>query len=288
MSSTRDHPCQICGGHVSAYRHFWLSRCDRCRVLSSTLPVEIPAVEDPAGINEARRYTGLEPLRLMNNSKMLAAIGRHAPPGARLLDVGCGPGMLLRQAMAAGFSPEGIEPDANILRVARGSTVPVRHGYFPEGIAANETFDVIVFNDVLEHIGDLRGVLEAAQRHLTPTGILCLNCPDQRGLFYRTASFLDWMGFSGPFERLWQRDMPSPHLWYFTPALLAHAAENAGFQLVQNVRLAPIALRGLWDRIRYVDNTPLLTAVGAYAFSVATYPLASIMTDATACIFRRP
>ena len=183
---------------------------------------------------------------------------------------------------------EGVEPDANVVAVAREARVNVRHGYFPQAVARDETFDIIVFNDVLEHIPDLRGALEASARHLEAGGILCLNCPDQRGLFFRVAAVLDRLGVSGPYERLWQRGMPSPHVWYFTPALLKRAAASAGFQHVEDTRLATIELRGLWARIRYVSNTPWLMSVAAFIFSWMTYPVSALVpSDATACFFRR-
>ena len=280
--------CQVCSGRVETYRHDWLSRCEQCRVLIADLPVAIPTVPDDAGLDEALRFSGLEPLRLANNRRLVDVFARLAPAGARLLDVGCGPGMLLSQARLSGYRVEGVEPDANIVSVARDAQVEVRHGYFPEALAPDETFDIIVFNDVLEHIPDLRGALEASARHMAPGGVLCLNCPDQRGFYFRVAAVLDRLGVHGPYDRLWQRGMPSPHVWYFTPALLKRAAEAAGFQHVEDTRLATIELRGLWDRIRYVDDTPRLLSLATFVFAVVTYPiLALVPSDATACFFRR-
>lgn len=280
--------CQVCGGRVGRFRHDWLSRCAQCGVLAADLPVAIPLEPDDAGLDETLRFSGLEPLRQANNQRLISVFRRLAPAGARLLDVGCGPGMLLNQARKAGYRVEGVEPDANVVALAREAKVNVRHGYFPQALAADETFDIIVFNDVLEHIPDFPGALAASAQHLESGGVLCLNCPDQRGLFYRVAALLDRIGLSGPLERLWQRGMPSPHVWYFTPALLKRAAGAAGFEHVEDTRLATIELRGLWDRIRYVDNTPWLLSVAAYVFSLATYPLSALVpSDATACFFRR-
>ena len=280
--------CQVCGGRVERFRHDWLKRCAQCGVVSADLPVAIPQEPDDAGLDETLRFSGLEPLRQANNQRLIGILKRLAPAGARLLDVGCGPGMLLNQAREAGYRVEGVEPDANVVAVAREVRVNVRHGYFPQALAGDETFDIIVFNDVLEHIPDLRGALEASARHLEAGGILCLNCPDQRGLFFRAAAALDRLGVSGPYERLWQRGMPSPHVWYFTPALLKRAAASAGFQHVEDTRLATIELRGLWARIRYVSGTPWLMSVAAFIFSWVTYPVSALVpSDATACFFRR-
>lgn len=280
--------CQVCGGAVRAYRHGWVFRCAGCGVLSSTLEVAIPSEAGSDVLDEAAREVGLGVLRQRNNARLLAALAQLTPKGGRLLDVGSGPGFLLSQARAAGFEAEGIEPDANTVEAARGHGASVRHGYFPDALAPGERFDAIVFNDVLEHIPHLADALAASARHLAPGGVLCLSCPDRRGFFYRTADILDRIGIGGPYERLWQRGLPSPHVWYFTPALLDRAAAGAGFARAGGTRLATLELDGLWSRIRMERNAPMLMSLATYAFSLAAYPLQAILpSDAVACFYRR-
>lgn len=280
--------CQVCGGEVHPYRKGWLFRCGACGVLSSSLDIAIPSEESEAGIDEAAREQGLATLRRDNNALLLDRLAALAPAGGRLLDVGSGPGFLLAQAAAAGFAAEGIEPDANVHPDQAGGA-KVRRGFFPQVLEPGERFDVIVFNDVLEHIPDLAGALAASFERLTPGGILCLNCPDKRGLFFRTAAALDRLGVQGPYARLWQRGLPSPHVWYFTPGLLDRAAGRAGFAPVGRQRLATIALKGLWSRIRLVRSTPLVLALASYAFSVVIFPLLRLTpSDASASFYRRP
>lgn len=287
MPSTRE--CQVCGDAVLRFRHDWLFRCERCGVLSADFPVEIPDEASEGGIDEAAREAGLAELRRRNNLRLLAELSRLTSSGGRLLDVGSGPGFLLAQASQSGFRAEGIEPDANTVELARRLGAPVRHGFFPDALRADETFDVIVFNDVLEHIPDLRGALDASFRHLAPGGVLCLNCPDKRGLFFRVAALFDRLGLTGPYDRLWQRGLPSPHVWYFTPDLLAQAAAASGFKPLSKLRLATVELGGLWQRIRAVKDGSMLVSVASFAFAVATYPLASLVpSDATAVFLRKP
>lgn len=280
-------PCQVCAGATAPYRHEWMKRCRSCGVLSADLPVAIPERPQDGGLDESGRLAGLEPLRVSNNARLLEALARHgAAPGQRLLDVGCGAGILLGQATEAGYDALGVEPDANVMHLARRNG-DVRHGYFPDTLRANETFDVIVFNDAFEHIPDIKCALAAAARHLRPGGLLCLNCPDKRGLFFRVAAALDRIGLSRPYDRLWQRGFPSPHVWYFEPAQLAQAAGGFGLTPVEEVRLETVKLEGLWDRIRYGGEN-LLIGAAALAFTWATYPLAALLpSDATACVFRK-
>lgn len=280
--------CPVCDGSLSRFRHDWLARCSGCRVLRSNLEVSIPDRPTEAILDEDLRAAGLEGARTTNNGRLLRALRGFIPTGGRLLDVGSGPGFLLSDAAALGFTAEGVEPDANTVGAARMRGASVRHGYFPAVLDQDEQFDVIVFNDVLEHIPDLTGALAACAAHLKPGGVLCLNCPDRRGFFYRTAAVLDRLGLPGPLDRLWQKGLPSPHIWYFTPANLSQAAARHGFAPVQEVRLETLELRGLWSRIRYVKDQSLIMSLAAFAYSVATYPLAKILpSDAVGCLFRR-
>ncbi|OYX06474.1 MAG: hypothetical protein B7Z12_00400 [Caulobacter vibrioides] len=280
--------CDVCAGRLAPYRHDWLWRCDGCGVLHSTFPVAIPSEAGGEAMDEAMREVGLETLRAKNNARLLARLKALTGTGGRFLDVGSGPGFLLSAAKAEGFEPEGVEPDANTVAAARAHGAQVRHGFFPDVLDAGETFDVIVFNDVLEHIPGLAPALAACAAHVKPGGVLALNCPDRRGFFFRVAASLDRLGIHGPYDRLWQRGLPSPHVWYFTAGNLAQAAARHGFALVGEARLEAVELDGLWQRIRYVKDQSLALSLAAYLFTLATYPLTRLFpADSTVCFFRR-
>jgi len=272
-----------------AYRHDWLARCRECGVLSSSLGINIPSEAGDEALDEGLREVGLDSLRRGNNGRLLTRLEGLLGSGRRLLDVGSGPGFLLNQAQDRGFTAEGVEPDANVISAARARGAVVRQGFFPAVLGSDERFDAIVFNDVLEHIPDLDEALDSAARHLAPGGVLCLNCPDRRGLYFRVADLLDRLGVAGPFDRLWQKGLPSPHVWYFVPADLERAASRRGLAPAGRVRLNTVAFAGLWSRIRYVRGQSLWLSLAAYAFTLASWPVARLtVSDATACFFRKP
>ncbi|WP_304191712.1 class I SAM-dependent methyltransferase [Phenylobacterium aquaticum] len=282
-------PCPACGGALGAWRHDWLFRCRACGLLHADFTVEIPDVAGGDRVDEARREAGLETVRERNNARLLEALAAMVAPGARLLDVGAGPGFLLRHAARLGFAVEGIEPDANVIATARAQGAQVRHGYFPDALDADDRFDVIVFNDVFEHIPDITAAFAACARHLKPGGVLCLNCPNRDGFFFKVAEVLDRLGMGGAHDRLWQRGLPSPHLWYFAPRDLTRAASGVGLVAERRLDLDTVQIKGLWSRIRCVRDEPLLRSAAAWVFAVATYPIARLApADAVVSFFRKP
>ena len=273
------HPeCPVCGGAFIGFRHAWLFVCADCGLLASSLQPKIPAQAGTTPINEGRRALGLADIRARNNNIVLDRIRSILGRGSKqLLDVGSGLGFFLKDATAQGFAVSGVEPDGSVVEQARARGVPVRHGYFPHCLEPSERFDVIVFNDVLEHIPDLSGVLDASADHLKPGGLLVLNCPNRHGAFYQIANLLDRAGIHGPFDRMWQREISSPHVWYFSPDDLRRLGEKRGLRFAGALDLLPITLRGIAPRIFYVRNQPILMSLSALFGTLLLLPFLSVL-----------
>ncbi|WP_196504611.1 class I SAM-dependent methyltransferase [Aestuariivirga litoralis] len=218
----------------------------------------------------------LDSLRATNNQRILDHLGLLFR-GKRLeiLDVGCGHGQFLAEAGIKGHSVIGIEPDQDVAEMTRRRMdVKVLSGYFPEGIAPKSTFDVILFNDVFEHLPDPNFMLNACRLHLKTGGIVVINSPDRRGIFYFIATILDKLGISGPFYRMWQVGLPSPHLWYYNPRNIELLSSKHGFQVVSAHPLLPIARKNLWERIRFAKDQSLLLSVLVF---VSVWPIISLL-----------
>lgn len=282
-------PCPACGNRLSPGLADWHQACTACGYEGSTLAPRIDAQAAGGDLDEAAREAGLEPLRRENFRRLVQrlrplAAARGLPA---LLDVGCAHGWFL-EACAGHFQPTGIEPDAAMHAFARARGLPVRHGYFPAALAADERFDVVSFNDVLEHIPDLAATLDACHRHLRDDGLLVVNAPCRRGVFYRLAKALARLGRRGPFERMWQKGFPSPHVHYFDTATLPRIAARHGFALVSCSTLPSVAAKGLYRRIRYSKDVPApKAALMAAAITVASPLLAVLPADIRVWVFRR-
>jgi len=99
--------------------------------------------------------------------------------GARVLDVGCGVGQLLHALASLGARVEGFDPDPEAVAFARDvlGLSGVRVGDI-ESVAREERFDLVVLQDVLEHVLKPRTLLERAAAHLAPSGLLYVWTPN--------------------------------------------------------------------------------------------------------------
>jgi len=137
---------------------------DRYRLPSFDRPDELAA--------RIRGRDGLQDLRV----RELASTA--VMEGARVLDVGCGTGQLLWLLETMGATGTGVDVDPAAaafveqrlgLRCLNGTIHDVQRG---------ATYDLIVLQDLLEHVLDPRAVLERAVDLLTPGGLVYLWTPN--------------------------------------------------------------------------------------------------------------
>ena len=95
----------------------------------------------------------------------------HLPDGTRVLDAGCGEGVLVEE-YAGRLAIEGIDPNYASDRVRSGSLTDLP---YPDG-----TFERALCLDVLEHLlfDDQRKALAELHRVLTPGGVLFVSLPN--------------------------------------------------------------------------------------------------------------
>ena len=286
-----DHLCPACGSELITGLKPWHFECSGCDYEGSDLQPHILEQADGGDLDEGSRETGLVALRKANFHRLVQRLNEVVPKGSvrpRLLDVGCAHGWFL-EAAGSDYEPHGIEPDVAVAQATRARGHQVRSGFFPEALDATEQFDVIVFNDVLEHIPDINGTLEACFERLNPDGWLVVNAPSRRGFLYRLSRVLTRVGLPGSFERMWQLGFPSPHVHYLDTATLEAMARRHGFVLESRMALPSVAVRGLYSRIRYSRDVSLAKAVTlTAAVTMASPALAMLPPDIEVWFFRRP
>lgn len=269
--------CPICRSRMLTGLADWHQECPKCLYENADLRPAINENSAHENIDENFRESGLRSLRIENFHSLLRAIKRSGKSSGRLLDVGCAHGWFLEVAKENGFNVLGIEPDVNVFNATIQRGLPARQGFFPEVLPRKEQFDVVAFNDVFEHIPDLNRLLAGCRDHLKPNGVLVLNLPSSKGVFYKCSRVLSKIGLSSFFERLWQKDLPSPHLHYFNPKNLNELLINNGFEPIASGRLSALCLKGLFTRISYTGTHMLFVRLMVYMVVVLALPVLSIV-----------
>ena len=122
------------------------------------------------------------PLHELNPARLGYVAGRVSLAGARVLDVGCGGGLLSEAMAASGARVTALDLAPELIEVARlhllesGLDVDYRLQSV-ESLAeeAPASFDAITCMEMLEHVPDPGSVLRACARLLKPGGVLLLS-----------------------------------------------------------------------------------------------------------------
>lgn len=230
--------CIACNA-LMAQKKEWLFECPSCRFYSSTL-------KSGAG----RGVDGLETLRRNNFKIIIDRLKTHrALKGLKCLEVGAAEGWFLDAIAKECVELNAIEPSKQALDL-QNRGYKTTQGFFPDCLPPEEKYDLIVFNDVFEHLPDPVTAIKSCEAHLSDNGILVLNLPNGEGFFYRVANMLDKLGFEKPFNRLWQKDFPSPHMSYFSAGNMGNFVRaHSGLRKTDRFYLPSITTTGLQNRI---------------------------------------
>jgi len=165
----------------------------------------------------------------------------------RVLEVGCGEG-----AFRTHFSPTceywGIEPDEGAATVAASKLHTVLVGTYEEvaGRAPERYFDLVVSNDVIEHMVDPAGFLRAVGRHLRDGGRLVASVPNVRyvGNLKELLVAKDWRYRE-------EGILDASHLRFFTERSLRRVLAETGWEILALEGINPVSLRGgsWWNRV---------------------------------------
>lgn len=280
--------CIVCGNKQHQGLSSWHFHCTNCKYESANLAGAINESATHELLDEGQRETALKKLRKASFAVIVDHAKRHvAGRDKKLLDVGSAHGWFLEEA-SSGYTVLGIEPDKAVYQKAAARGLNVRNGFFPDVLADDERFDVIIFNDVIEHIVEMGSALEKVEGHLNPGGILIINLPNSTGFFYRLSKVFKKIGLAGSFERMWQLGLPSPHVHYFNKENLDEMVKPRGFTLLENFELPSVRADGLLERIRCVGNINPIVAYFQYiAIRVAIPFLKLFPSDIIVSIYRK-
>jgi len=191
--------------------------------------------------------------------------------GRRILDAGCGGGLVARELAAAGAEVVGVDRSLGSLGVARraaGARFRSAQGRLERLPFADASFDAVVAADVLEHLPDLPAAVAELARVLAPGG----------SFLFDTVNRTPWSWFTAVFglEQVLRMVPRGTHDWrlFIRPAELDRLLTGAGLVEVEVTGLAPrigpgVVARGLLTR--RIDVPTFATGNGRRASYLGHY-----------------
>ena len=157
----------------------------------------------------------------------------QAQPGERILDLGCGDGVLSEKIAALGATVVGVDSSADMVAAAqrRGIDARVTNGY---ALTFNHEFDAVFSNAALHWMSeDPDAVVAGVGRALKPGGRFV----GEMGGHGNVAAIM--VGLTAVLERRGLKNAAATSPWYF-PTSEAYAAklERAGFE-IDSIQLIP-------------------------------------------------
>jgi SAM-dependent methyltransferase len=148
----------------------------------------------------------------------LAECGLHSPHGLRVLEFGFRNGLFLRACRDAGLHPTGLEIEKQYYdRVSRGH--PDLDLILYDGLNVplpDESCDLIVSFQVLEHVASLATTLDECVRLLKPGGIMYHVLPNYRSFYEGHYRVLWWPFLNRAAGRVWLKILRKHTPYYET------------------------------------------------------------------------
>lgn len=207
----------------------WWDANGKFRPLHQIGPVRLTFIRDEL-IRHFNLKPGLKPLQ-----------------GLRVLDIGCGGGLISEPLARLGAAVTGIDPGAENVAIARshaqpqGLAIDYRATTAEELVAAGEIFDAVVCLEVVEHVPDVAAFVNTCAALVRPGGAMVLSTINRTLKSYALAIVgaeyvLNWLPRG---THQWDR--------FVTPDELARHLAAAGLQKPRFSGMSYNPLRDAWS-----------------------------------------
>jgi SAM-dependent methyltransferase len=220
--------------------HYRVVRCGTCGLVRSdpiAEPGALARLYEQSRLNYAREASNLR----QTYGRYLDRLMRHGGTPGTLLEIGCGNGFLLEEALIRGYREVcGVEPSRDAVEKASPQIRPhLVCDVFRPGLFSASQFDVIGMFQVLDHLSTPGEILAECFRILRPGGLVLV-------LNHNVASWSARMlGARSPIVDV-------EHTFLYSPETLRRLFERNGFQVVDSC--------SVWNRytLQYLaELTPL-------------------------------
>lgn len=184
---------------------------------------------------------------------------KNALTGLRILDVGCGGGLMSEPLARSGAQVVGVDASPGNIAAARlhaemhGVVVDYRLGDPTDVLRPNEQFDVVLALEVVEHVSDVPAFVDTVARGVAPGGLLFASTIDRTW-----KSFVFAIVGAEYVLRVLPR---GTHQWarFVRPTELAAAVGRSGLQQrdLRGMRYLPVLHKASWcrdTRVNYIAS----------------------------------
>lgn len=197
--------------------------CRRCGTVQTS---ELPSpefLESRYAETDDDQYLAEEAGRRQTSRRLLDLLEQRVRPG-RMLDVGCGHGLLMAEARGRGWDTVGLELSHSAVEHARRLGLRVLEQAIEDASFAAASFDAIVAIDLIEHLSAPREFVARCRELLAPGGALLIATPDPESWLARI------------FGRRWWGYIPT-HLHLLPRRMLREVIQAEGFVLADDVTM---------------------------------------------------
>ena len=155
--------------------------------------------------------------------------------GLAVLDIGCGFGETLAYLRDRGADVYGFDPAVEAVEYAASQGLNVVQASMDDFDVFGRRFDVVLMQNVLEHLADPEAVIrQVAAKLLAPGGLLLIDVPNEFNDFQLAGQAVHDL------DQWWV--CPPVHLNYFSHASLAALVEGCGFSVAHLSSSFPIEI----------------------------------------------
>ncbi|MGF6448123.1 class I SAM-dependent methyltransferase [Paraburkholderia youngii] len=128
---------------------------------------------------------------------MIAGYCKHLKPATRVLDVGCGAGVLASWLSGASISSYfGVDLSEVAIEQARQANIDGAEFAVADAFEPSQVFDVIVFNEMLYYLEEPEEQIRRLARCLAPGGLLIVS------IWYNDDGIRTWNRLKAAFDEL--------------------------------------------------------------------------------------
>lgn len=118
----------------------------------------------------------------------------------KILDIGCGDGQSLSYLNSIGYQASGVEANVPLAESAKAKGLDVIPGTIESSPLPKAEFDIIIANQLVEHVTDLTAFFKNVRQTLKADGRLILSTPNGNGL-YRKLFGRNWINWHIPYHQ---------------------------------------------------------------------------------------